>query len=99
MRAQDARYHHLGFALLLLCLANGSLPLLQEQVTVVLPGKFLKMTHNGQKQQELEKALSMQLTLIWTRKSRKCSLNWGMSWSKLNRPSMNTRICVLRKRD
>jgi len=36
-----------------------------------------------------------QLTRIWTRKSRKCSLNCGMSWLKLNSPSMNTLICAL----
>ena len=34
-------------------------------------------------------------TLICTRKSRKCSLNAGMSWLKLNNPSMNTFSCAL----
>lgn len=36
-------------------------------------------------------------TLIWTRKSLRCSLKAGMSWFKLNRPVTNTFTWALNK--
>ena len=65
------------------------------------PNKRFFFFFNVFKTNKVEHALeptlaSPPLTLICTRKSLRCSLNAGMSWSKLNRPSMNNLIWALK---
>lgn len=46
----------------------------------------------------LSRINGLQLTLICTRKSLKCSLNAAMSWFKLNRPVTNTFTWALQRK-
>ena len=77
------------------CVANSAYP--DQNATAQLQVNRLLNLKNEHSQYAVKTlSLKLELTLICTRKSLKCSLNAEMSWLKLNKPSMNILICGLK---